>query len=631
MELLASWAERREQRRNLRAARRALRSGTASGFVSHTEPRSLGDPARGRQLVAGNLLFAGQLAQLCAAPGTDPTGVDPWTLRPPSVGFAAALHGFAWIDDLASLGGLAARDTAQRWVAGWIARFGAAPGGHGAAAAGRDARLAWSPDLAGRRLIRWVHHGPFLLAGSGRREAPAFFACAAAHAGFLAERWPAAAPGLPRFEALTGLLYAGLSLTGMQGHVAPALAGLARDCDRLIDAGGGLPGRNPEELLAVFILLGWAAAALQEATAPGEDGAPPRHRADAGAAAAIAAALDRIAPTLRALRHADGSLARFHGGGSGAPGALDLALAEAATLTGATATGDSMPGVRRRRSATLRPRPGNAMGFARLAARRTTVIVDAAPPPAGPDGHAATLAFELVSGRRPIIVNCGPGAGFGPQWHRAARATVAHSSLDLEGWSSSRLGAASRAGSGEPALSDRPGQVTLAREGEGHAAGLVLGHDGYARSHGLVHVRRLALNPDGRALMGEDALIALDPAQRRRFDAMLDAGALAGIGFAIRFHLHPDVDAAIDLGGRAVSLALRSGEVWVLRCEGALPALEPSVYLEAGRLRPRATQQIVLAGRALTPAVQIGWTLAKAQDMPAGLRDVALDEEEGAG
>jgi uncharacterized heparinase superfamily protein len=142
-----------------------------------------------------------------------------------------------------------------------------------------------------------------------------------------------------------------------------------------------------------------------------------------------------------------------------------------------------------------------------------------------------------------------------------------------------------------------------------------------------VHARRLALSEDGRSLMGEDALIALEPAQKRRFDAMLDAGGLSGIGYAVRFHLHPDVDAALDLGGRAVSLALRSGEVWVFRAEGATPALEPSVRLEAGRLHPRHAQQIVLSGRAMTPAVQIGWTVARAQDSPAGLRDVALDEE----
>ena len=117
--LLNDWAERREAWRNLRAARRALRAGGATGFVSRTEPRSLGDPARGRQLLAGNLLFAGQLVELRDA-GAQDGGAEggPWGLKAPSAGFATALHGFGWLDDLAALGGLAARARAQDWVAG---------------------------------------------------------------------------------------------------------------------------------------------------------------------------------------------------------------------------------------------------------------------------------------------------------------------------------------------------------------------------------------------------------------------------------------------------------------------------------------------------------------------------------
>ena len=591
MGLLTGWSEGRETRRNLTAARRAARQagrqvGRAAGtpgFVLQSEPRSFGDPARGRQLLAGNLLFAGDLVTLEAE--------DPWSLAPPSAGFDAALQGFGWLDDLAALGGLAARALAQRWLKGWIATHGGADGSPRA--------TPWQPDLAGRRLIRWVHHGPFLLAGPGRAGAEAFFAAAATHARFLAERWPAAAPGLPRFEALTGLLYAGLSLQAMEALVDPARAGLARDCAGLIDTTGALPSRNPQELLEVLSLLTWCAAMLETA------GQPPEP--------AIGDAIARIVPTLKTLRHADGSLARFHGGEAAGEGALDLALAES--------------GVR------ARPRPGQAMGFLRLSARRTTVIVDAAPPPAGPDGHASTLAFELTSARRPVIVSCGPGAAFGPEWRRAARGTAAHSTLVLAGWSSSRLSAAARIAlpeAAEPVLAERPAQVTLAREGEGHAAGAVLSHDGWARSHGLVHIRRLELATDGRALRGEDALMALTTAQRNRFEAVAEMAGPEGLPFRIAFHLHPEVSARLDMSGRAVSLTLRSGEVWVLRAEGALPALEPSVYLQPGRLRPRPCWQVVLAGHASGPAVQIGWTLAKAQDSPVGLRDLRVAEIAGA-
>jgi hypothetical protein len=56
---------------------------------------------------------------------------------------------------------------------------------------------------------------------------------------------------------------------------------------------------------------------------------------------------------------------------------------------------------------------GLAMGFARLALGRVSVIADAAAPMLGPrstTAHAGTLSFEMTSGDDPLIVNCGPGA-----------------------------------------------------------------------------------------------------------------------------------------------------------------------------------------------------------------------------
>ena len=99
------------------------------------------------------------------------------------------------------------------------------------------------------------------------------------------------------------------------------------------------------------------------------------------------------------------------------------------------------------------------------------------------------------------------------------------------------------------------------------------------------------------------------------------------MSFALRFHLHPDVDAAIDLGGTAVSMALKSGEIWVFRHDGRTKlSLEPSVHLEKGRLQPRPALQIVLSGLAGADETRIGWTLAKAQDTPLAIRDLDRDE-----
>ncbi|WP_413872605.1 heparinase II/III family protein [Albidovulum sp.] len=558
-------------------ARFAALARPATGFVSQPEPRTIGSYARGRQLTAGNFLFAGFLIEAKDKPI--------WDLPIPDPRFEEEIHGSAWLDDLAAVADAGARRRAQDWVFDWIARYrwGGGPG--------------WTPDLTGRRLIRWINHAILLLNGRSRKESDAYFRCLGQQTIFLARRWRTAAPGLPRFEALTGLIYAGLALTGMERHVGPAATALARECDREIDAEGGLPTRNPEELLEVFTLLTWAAAALA-----GAGRSPQPAHLDA---------IDRIAPTLRALRHADGGLARFHGGGRGLEGRLDQALAAAGG-----------------RALTAH---GLAMGYARLAAGRTTVIVDAAAPPKGrasANAHASTLAMELTSGRRPVIVSCGSGASFGPDWRRAGRATPSHSTLCIQGFSSSRLGAGGVLPStarGE--FTDTPDQVWAQPEDDSAGHRLMAGHNGYVPTHGLTHIRQLMLSIDGRALAGEDTLGAMTVADRRRFDTIMERTKHQGVPFSLRFHLHPDVDCALDLGGTAVSLALKSGEIWIFRHDGVAElTLEPSVYLESGRLKPRTTQQIVLGATVFDYACQLGWTLAKAQDTPSAIRDTLRDD-----
>ncbi|ALG91539.1 MULTISPECIES: heparinase II/III family protein [Actibacterium] len=573
-----SWQARHCRWMNGIHARIATMAKPAAAFTSQPEPRTIGSFAKGRQLIGGNFLFAGYLVE---APGR-----SIWDLPMPSPAFEEELHGFAWLDDLAAVGDGPARIRAQGWTADWIARHG------------RGRGAGWSPDLTGRRLIRWINHALFLLNGQKKVGSDAYFRSLAQQTIFLSRRWKTAAPGLPRFEALTGLIYAGLALEGMERHVAPAAKALARECREQIDAEGGIPTRNPEELLEVFTLLTWAASALS-----GAGMMTPKDQFEA---------IERIAPTLRALRHADGGLARFHGGGRGAEGRLDQALAAAGVRAVAAA--------------------GRAMGYARLSAGRTSVIVDAGPPPAesaSVNAHASTLAMELTSGRRPLVVSCGSGASFGAEWRRAGRATQSHSTLAIEGCSSARLKA--RAGLGRrmtEVLVDGPREVGLERHSGPDGISLVAWHDGYVRSHGLTHARRLELSADGRQLGGEDTLGVFSDAHRKTFDKAMDRAKLQGIAYALRFHLHPDVDAAIDMGGAAVSLALKSGEIWVFRHDGhAELRVEPSVYLEKGRLKPRATRQILLSSRVLDTATQINWTLAKAQDTPQGVRDLVQDDD----
>ena len=541
----------------------------ATAFIRQTEPRSIGSYPRGLQLKAGNILLAGHLME---APG-----LILWDVPPPSLGFLYEAHGFGWLDDLASVGDQEARKIAQVWVQTWIVRFG------------RGAGPGWMPHSTGRRIIRWIHHGFMILRGAESDSSKLFFQSLGRQTLFLSRRWFATPIGLPRFEALAGLIYAGLTLEGMEEHVRPATSALARECINQIDENGSIPTRNPEELLEVFTLLNWVADALEIA-----GWTPSRAHLNA---------LKRIAPTLRMLRHKDGSLARFHGGGKGIEGRLDEALAQ---------SGNKKLSI-----------SNSAMGFGRLSSGRTSIIIDAAPPPKGrfaPNAHASTLAIELTSGQMPLFVSSGSGARFGQDWERSGRRTESHSTVTISGFSSARFDKRMLCvNNTNEALVGGPDNVPFNFSYEKKSTLFEAGHNGYVSALGLTHVRRLNLSHTGNTLMGEDMLLALEQKDRRLFEIMLDRLGWEGIDYQVRFHIHPDVLLTLDMGGMAVSMKLKNGETWVFRHSSkAELSIKPSTYFDSSRLKPRVSNQIVLSHKAIEHASSIRWSLINAWETELG-------------
>jgi uncharacterized heparinase superfamily protein len=571
-----NWRARRLRWGHRLAVWRAGHGPAPKRFAAPPEPFFIGHYGIGQRLARGDWALGD--ARLSAT--------DPWAIRPPSERFARALHGFGWLDHLAAVGDRQATAAAQGWLDGWIARFG------------RGTGPGWEPQLTGRRITRWIMHAGLLTAGRLGAGEPPLRASLGRQARFLARRWHIAAPGLPRIEALTGLVTAALWLEGLESLLPAAAGALGRVVAQDVDADGGIASRNPEELLEIFTHLAWAASTMIAAERD-----PPE---------AVIDALDRIAPVLRFLRHADGGLARYHGGEAGLPGQLERAL----TLYGQPPLFQA-------------EERGLAMGYSRLSGGRTTVIADAAPPPAGAQGllaHASTLAFELTTNRRPLIVNCGAAPVFGPAWERAGRLTEAHSTLALDAVPSARF---------EHDLAEEtdrliagPQRVSAHHNRDSEGATLLMDHDGWLASHGLTHSRGLALGADGRTLFGEDRLAALSPIDRRRFNEALGAGRGRAIGYALRFHLHPDAEASADRPGHEISIRLRSGERWVFNFDGpGRLVLEPTDYLDATWPEPRPAQQIVIHAAIAGAASQINWTLAKAQDTPRAIRDIGRDDD----
>jgi len=293
----------------------------------------------------------------------------------------------------------------------------------------------------------------------------------------------------------------------------------------------------------------------------------------------LTAVLDRTAPALRLLRHADGGLALFNGTREEHAAILDLVLTQAQSRGRAPA---ALP----------------ETGFHRLAASRTLVICDVgAPPPgrreAGPGGlprgadrfaHAGTLSFEMSVGRDRLIVNCGAAPAAEGEWRDALRATAAHSTLVLADTNSSELRA--------EGLGRRIEAVEADRQDANGAQWLEVSHDGWLRQFGLRHRRRFYLSESGDDLRGEDVL----EAERE----------VAVPGFTVRFHLHPAVVANPQQDEAGVLLRLPSGVGWRLRAKGARVAIEESIFF-AGE--PRRSQQVVL--HAEPGATSVQWAIVR--------------------
>jgi len=460
-------------------------------------------------------------------------GAVPWSVLPPGASLAAALHGFAWLPDLKAVGSEEARVRARALVLGWIA------------AHRRWSALAWSPAVLGERLAAWLAAGDFLLAGADGDERARFLESAGRQARHLARiNARGKGGGDDGFAAATGEIAAALCLGVVP--LQPALDRLQRALGRQLAADGGHVSRNPAVHLQAFRRLVDIRAALVEAGEP--------------VPAPLAAAIEQMAPLLRALRHGDGRLALFHGAKESDRTLIDSLLA--ASRIGAPALA-SAP----------------ASGFERLAAGRTVLLADVGPPP--PHGHQAPLAFELSCGRERLIVNCGAHGGDDPRWRAALASTPAHSTLTVE---DARVGGARWFGA-------RPVRVECVRQEADGALWLEASHDGYRPRFGVLHRRRLYLAHAGSDLRGEDTL------EGRR-----------GRAFQLRFHLHPDVQATAAADGTSVALRLASGAQWTFVAVGGQITVEDSTYLGTTD-QPRRAQQIVVSGRTAKGGARVKWAL----------------------
>ncbi|HEX2114230.1 MAG TPA: heparinase II/III family protein [Alphaproteobacteria bacterium] len=414
--------------------------------------------------------------------------------------------------------------------------------------------IASDPEVAGRRIAAWLSHARFIVRGNDDKLGPRILASLTRQLRHLGRTVGRGREGVARLYAIRGAVYASLCGLDDERRAAAAYKLLRRELRRQILADGGHIERSPlaqlEALAALVDLRDMALDADQPV--PGE----------------LAATISRMAAILRFLRHGDGALPLFNGASERSTTVIDAVLLRSGVKGKAA---DSAP----------------QLGFQRLAAGRALVLIDAgAPPPAGfdHDAHAGTLSFEMAWGQERIIVNCGARPSRDPAWQTAQRATAAHSTMVVDDTNSSEI----LPGGG---IGRRPEHVECTREEDNGSVWVTGTHDGY-RPMGLVHQRRLYLSADGEDLRGEDTL----------------TGAHTG-SFAVRFHLHPEVQVSVIQNGGAALVRAPSGTAWRFIASGGKIELAETIYL-GRRGEPRRAEQIVVSGPVSNGAA-VKWALRR--------------------
>lgn len=496
------------------------------------------DPTIASDIYGGYFALGGKAVQL--------RGQSPFEIDPPSPAWSRNLMGFGWLRHLRAADTALTRANAKALVTDWL-NFAQ----RGFPLSVRS--TVHEPRVVARRLISWLSHSPIILDDATLPFYRQFMTRIAREANSLQAALAEGLEGDARILAAIALAQVALCVEGFERLHGRTGRQLNLELARQILPDGGHVSRNPRLLAELLVDL----LPLRQAYSARNIALPQQ----------LARAVAAMMPMLRMLRHGNGELALFNGMGATAPDLLATVLAY-----------DDGRG--------LMPANAPHSGYLRRQAGDCLIILDAGRHASGAysqEAHAGALAFEFSSLLNRIVVNCGAPAQEGTPMRQATRSTAAHSTLTIEDQSSARFIVQKPEGpSWQRRMLGGPKHVVIEPAlAEGDKA-LLAWHDGYVPRFGFRHRRFLALDPGGALLQGVDQLVA---AGRKAAGARLD--------YALRFHLHPSVAAALAEDKTGVFLDLPGDESWYFSGGGVEIALEESIFMGA-LLGAQRSQQIVL-------------------------------------
>ncbi|HTM80096.1 heparinase II/III family protein [Asticcacaulis sp.] len=520
----------------------------------------LATPHDGRPANAllGKAILSGRYTLANARMSVQGSG-DPWNRASPTRAFAIELHRFSWLPHLMTQGDDGAKEAVRLFLL-WQKTFRS------------WTPFTWGEEVLSRRLITLSIFARRLSTVAQPWEAHALAQSLAEQGRHLLRLHNNAAWQASRAVALVAI---GCVLSGSvgDGFRRKGLKRLPKALRRSLFSDGSPVSRSPEqglELLYDLLLL--------------VDGLSQRSQAVPDY---IEEHIERLSRFVRTLSHPDGSLVSFQG----SEALLEDQIAPALTHTEAKA-GATLPNVMEQGR------------YHRMLGRSLSVFVDCGEARGGDFGFAACdypMAFEVSGGRDKLIVS--PGWSPAQSDRQAFRVIGAANTLTL----GDELILKPMAGKFGELLNftlEGPRYKVRSRRVEAEDSGtlLELEHEGWRPKFGLKHERRLYVDAQRDELRGEERLTPM--ATKKEMPA--------SVVYAVRFLLHPEVQASLARDRKSILLRGPGGRGWWLRHDAQDVALDEGTVFEKGVARK--TTLVVLHGAArLDTPTRLRWKLSPAE------------------
>ena len=233
-------------------------------------------------------------------------------------------------------------------------------------------------------------------------------------------------------------------------------------------------------------------------------------------------------------------------------------------------------------------------GYAILHDKKISITMDVGEPPSSKfssEYQSGSLSFEIISGRKKLISNCGYYEGKNQELVKLSKSTATHSTLVVDDNSSCKFQKYKKDYLIKDGLRILKKNIIF----EKNYWKISASHDGYIKKYNIIHERDIEYYPEKFKFVGTDKII--------------NKKSNSNIKFDIRFHLEPNTKLMKTQDNKAILIEL-GDEGWKFTCDNFDISIDNGLYF-GNKNSYTQNQNIFISGITNSKNESITWQLNK--------------------